>query len=170
MFFTVTLAPVLFYLVAFLVCLAEVLGLRARDLSTLLARWRQFSRWTSTIPAALTLLFYLLAFTYGAFSGEAIPHPLTILTLARYVGRLALISCIACFASMLMVAAPVACERFLPSLCHPSEAPSGSGLGARLFFWNSRWSSWFLKLCSARLSIFVGSLAILASLILFYGP
>lgn len=165
-FFVVTILPVLFYLVAFLVSAPDVLGLQTRKGSALLERWSALFRWTSVLVAAATFLFWLLATTFAAFSPDTTPPPHSVPELVGFLGRLVVVLGVSCFAFLVILTAPFAGQELLAPTSRIAEAPYISGWRAMVFTWHARSARWLLKLCTARFSVLFGTIAILASLIL----
>lgn len=168
LFVTVTLLPSAFCILAFMLCVPEVMGIASKRKATLRQRWSGFVRWTAAGFAAVIFLFWCLTAIYGAISADGgLPGLFShLLKSAKLFGRLTLSVAISLFASLLALAAAVASEKHLLPASHPNPLPQGTGWPASITRWVGRCGGWFFKLFSAKLALILGAALILASLIL----
>jgi hypothetical protein len=167
-FATVPFLPSAFCILAFMLCVPEVMGITFKRKATLRERWSGFVRWTAAGAAAVIFLFWCFTAIYVAISddGGLSRHYASPLGFTKFFGRSAAIVAISLFASLLVLAAPAASEKYLlPGIPH-DPSPSGIGWRAAIARWVGRCGAWFLKLFSVKLALFLGAALILASLIL----
>jgi hypothetical protein len=168
LFVAVTLLPSAFCILAFTLCVPEVMGIASKRKATLRQRWSGFVRWTAGGFAAVIFLFWCFTAIYGAISPDGgLPGLIShLLKSAKLFGRLTLILAICLFASLLALAAAVASEKHLLPASYPNPLPQGTDWPASVTQWMGRCGGWFLKLFSAKLALILGAALILASLIL----
>jgi len=167
-FLLVALLPSAFCILGLMFCSPEVMGIKPARKATLLERWSGFVRWTAAIAAAVIFFFWCFAVIHDLISDHGDLGQLSAILLERtkVVGRLTAILAVYLFASFLVFAAAVAGEKCLLPGIHHDHSPSGTGWRAAITRWVGRFGGWFLKLCSARLALFLGGAIILSSLIL----
>jgi hypothetical protein len=151
-----------------MLCVPEVMGITFKRKATLRERWSGFVRWTAAGAAAVISLLWCFAAIYVAISdnGGLLKHSAYLLDSTKYIGRSTAVVAISLFASLVVLAAPAASEKYLlPGIPH-DPSPSGIGWREAIARWVGRCGAWFLKLFPVRLALLLGSVIILASLIL----